>query len=321
MSTTLPQPVRDLLPKELQGKGLTEPWNFDQLYRFAQIFQASGMFTDVTDTAQAFVKICKGSELGMAPTVAMTAFDIIQKRLFIKPWAIAALINACGYGGYRVMEQTAECCSIVFLRKYPGTGWRECPMVSYTIAEAQAHGLVQRSPHWKASPAHMLYQRAMGRGGAMYFPELLAGLHPPQDDTPIEPEDHAANIEALFGPQVDPTAPLPHAGIPLETAQDAPQSTNAPQEVVEQGRRRGQRDAPRAPQGIWREQLASLAADLLGRLDEGKVNGGLAQRTKDATQKAELLARDHDATDDDGWSTLKALQGLAAEIEGQTSLL
>jgi recombinational DNA repair protein RecT len=112
------------------------------------------------------------------------------------------------------------------------------------------------------------------------------------------------------------------AAIPPETAQDAPQSTNAPQEVVgEQGRRRGHRDAPRAPQGIWREQLASLAADLRARLDEGQVNGGLAQRTKDATQKAERLAGDPEATDDDGWSALKALQGLAAEIEGQTSLL
>jgi Recombination directionality factor-like len=107
-----------------------------------------------------------------------------------------------------------------------------------------------------------------------------------------------------------------------KTAEDAPQSTNAPKEVVgEQDKRRGHRDAPSAPQGIWREQLASLAADLRARLDEGQINGGLAHRTKDATQKAERLARDPEATDDDGWSALKGLQGLAAEIAGQTSLL
>src|SRR4030095_3280133 len=99
--------------------------------------------------------------------------------------------------------------------------------------------------------------------------------------------------EDLFGDHSPtastPTAPPARDDTP-QTAEDAPQSTNAPKEVVgEQDKRRGPRDAPSAPQGIWREQLASLAADLLGRLDEGLVNGGLAQRTKDATQKAERL--------------------------------
>jgi hypothetical protein len=186
------------MPTALQGIRPTGASTFDELYRLAQVCQASGLFEDIKDASQAMVKIVKGAEMGIPPTAAMAAFDIIAKRLFIKPWAIAAKINTCGYGSYEIQQQTDEACTILFARKYPGRGWRDCPPVTFTFVEAKARGLVERSPHWKASPAHMLYQRAMGRGGAMYFPELLAGLEPPQDDTPIPPERHQKNLTDLF---------------------------------------------------------------------------------------------------------------------------
>ena len=170
---------RALVPTELKGLRPAGAYTFDELYRFAQMCHASGLFEDVTDAAQAMIKIVKGQELGLPPTTAMAGFDLIKKRLFIKPWVIAAQINACGYGSYRVTVQTAEVCSILFQRKYRGEGWRDCPLVSYTWAEAKGQSLVDRSAHWKASPGHMLYQRCMGRGGAMYFPELIAGLQTP----------------------------------------------------------------------------------------------------------------------------------------------
>lgn len=208
--------TKAMIPTELQGLRPPGAYSYDEMYRFAQVCQASGLFEDVTDVAQAFVKIAKGQELGLPPTTAMAAFDIIRKRLFIKPWAIAAKINTCGYGSYKVVEQSDTICTIAFRRKYHGEGWMDLEPVSYTIAEAKAHGLVDRSPHWKASPAHMLYQRCMGRGGAIYFPELLAGLTAPPDDTPIPEERHQQNIVDLFGDGSGPG-----------TAYDAPQSTTA----------------------------------------------------------------------------------------------
>jgi hypothetical protein len=205
-TTTLEKPM---LPAELRGELVAGHYNLEQMYRLAQLCQQSGLFEDVTDAAQAFVKIAKGQELGLPPMTAMGAFDVIVKRLFIKPWAIAAKINSCGYGRYTVLEQSAGCCTIRFARKIRGVGWEEYPPVSYTFAEATAHGLVKRSPHWQASPAHMLYQRCMGRGGAMYFPELLAGLEPPPDDTVVSDEQAQQNVIELFGEPVDPTAPPP----------------------------------------------------------------------------------------------------------------
>src|SRR6516165_8931908 len=77
--------MKELLPAELHGKGLASPLQFEELYKFAQICHASGMFEDVTDVAQAFVKICRGAEMGIPPTTAMHGFDIIKKRLFVKP--------------------------------------------------------------------------------------------------------------------------------------------------------------------------------------------------------------------------------------------
>lgn len=187
--------VRHLVPGLLPAGS----YSLEQLEHLATVCHKSGLFDDVTDAAQAFMKILKGQELGLPVTASMQAFDIIRKKLFIKPATIGALINSCGYGSYRVVEQTDHVCTIHFARKYPGQGWLDCPPVSYTITEARAHGLVERSPHWKASPAHMLYQRCMGRGGLMYFPELLAGLQPPQDNTPITAAQHIDNLHVLYG--------------------------------------------------------------------------------------------------------------------------
>lgn len=187
------------LPEELKAIRPAGGYSFEEYYRMAQVFHASGLFEDVTDAAIAMVKIMRGQELGLPPTTAMNAIDIIRKRMFLKPWAIAAKINACGYGGYHVTEQTPDRCTIQFVRKMPGRGWVDCPPVTFTFAEAKAHGLVDRSPHWKASPAHMLYQRAMGRGGAMYFPELLAGLEVAPDTSPVEDAEAQAAIADLFG--------------------------------------------------------------------------------------------------------------------------
>ena len=203
------------VPQELQGLRPAGAYTFDELYRLAQVCHASGLFGDVKDAAQAMIKIVKGQELGFPPTTAMSAFDIIQRQIFIKPWAIAAKINSCGYGAYRVQTQTKALCTIVFSRKMTGRGWEDLEPVSYTIEEAQAHGLIQRSPHWKASPENMLYQRCMGRGGAKYFPELLAGMLPPRDDTPVSLESHHTNIADLFGDVLEPApAPVPRTVTP-----------------------------------------------------------------------------------------------------------
>lgn len=205
-----PTALRQLVPGMLPAGS----YSLEQLEHLAAVCHKSGLFDDVTDAAQAFMKILKGQELGLPVTASMQAFDIIRKKLFIKPATIGALINTCGYGSYRVVEQTAQVCTIHFVRKYPAQGWLECPPVSYTLAEAKAHGLVERSPHWKASPAHMLYQRCMGRGGLMYFPELLAGLQPPQDDTPIAPAQHAQNLSDVYGVEPEPVATPPPAADP-----------------------------------------------------------------------------------------------------------
>ncbi len=218
--------ARQDMPRELVGLRPSGAYTFDELYRLAQVCHASGMFADTADAAQAMMKIVRGQEMGLPPTTAMTAFDIIQKRLFIKPWVIAAKINACGYGSYRVLTQTPQECTILFRRKYAGEGWADCPVVSYTIGEAELHGLVNRSPHWKASPANMLYQRAMGRGGAMYFPELLAGLQAPPDEEPIPPERHRQNIVDLFGD--DPRGSTP-VEVDSVTGELRPTGGNAPQ--------------------------------------------------------------------------------------------
>jgi len=259
----MPTKALTALPDELRGQ--TTVRSFDEFYRFAQVCQASGLFEDVRDAAQAFVMIAKGAEMGLAPMSAMQAFDLIKGHVFVKPWVIAGLINSCGYGSYEVLEQSPTQCAIQFRRKLPDKGWTDCPLVTYTLAEAQAHGLVQRSPHWKASPAHMLYQRCMGRGGAMYFPELLAGLEAPPDPAPISPERHADNLDALYGASLVPEAPrmpqdattpprtAPEPSPPLERTHEPPERQSAAWETL-----RAHADDPRLPEELRAQIQAAL---------------------------------------------------------------
>ena len=98
-----PPSLAQVLPGMLPAGSYT----IDPDERLATVCHKCGLFDDVTDAAQAFMKILKGQELGLPVTASMQAFDIIRKRLFIKPWAIADLIDSCGYGSYRVVQQNA----------------------------------------------------------------------------------------------------------------------------------------------------------------------------------------------------------------------
>jgi hypothetical protein len=210
--------LRDLRPLGAGG------YTFDEMYRLAQVCQACGLFEDVKDASQAMIKIVKGQELGLPPLSAMAAIDIVAKRLFLKPFAMAAKINTCGYGGFRVTVQTPEICTIIFMRKYPGLGWQDCPPVSYTIEEATGQGLLTRGGiHWKSTPAHMLYQRCLGRGAAMYFPEVLMGLTASFDEAPVSEAQHASNVADLYGDQATapPSLVLPSSAVPEGSPQTA----------------------------------------------------------------------------------------------------
>ena len=203
-------PARQPMPQELSGLRPAGSYTFDELYRLAQVCHASGLFEDVKDAAQAMIKIVKGQEMGFPPTTAMAAFDVIQKKVFIKPWAIAAKINSCGYGAYRIVEHTSQRCTIIFSKRYAGKGWEDLAPVTYSIEEAQQLGLTNRSPQWKSAPQNMLYHRCMGRGGSMHFPELLAGMEMPPDREPVSHERHVKNVQDLFGDDaIDVTPPAP----------------------------------------------------------------------------------------------------------------
>lgn len=266
--------MRKEMPTELVGLQPSGSYTFDELYRLAQVCHASGMFRDTADAAQAMMKILRGQEIGLTPTTAMSAFDIIKDRLFIKPWAIAAKINSCGYGTYRVLTQTDQECSILFRRKYAGEGWRDLPPVGYTIVEAKAHGLLERSPHWKASPGHMLYQRAMGRGGAMYFPELLAGLEAPPDDANIPMDRHQQNIRDLYGDiHGSPNAPnfARDAG-KVETSTNArsPETSRVSEPAVVAAS--GQKTPP-PQEPSWKMTLRAHRETIAGMAEEESVYG------------------------------------------------
>jgi len=217
----------------------------------ADAFVKSGLFKDISDSAQALVKIVKGQELGLQPMASMDAFYIIKGELMMASQCCAALVNACSYASYTPISHDEKHCTIRF-QKLTREGWVNFPDVTYTIEIAIARGVMEKgkardgreydkSPEWKADPKNMLYWRAMQRGVRYYFPELMAGLtadigYPAVtddkfneikadlfgDDPAVAPEPAAPlaeqHIADLYGEETRTTVPR----IPTEMHRDAP---------------------------------------------------------------------------------------------------
>lgn len=108
---------------------------------------------------------------------------------------------------------------------------------------------------------------------------------------------------------------------PAKTAQNRQGATQKlKQDVGAETEPEGPGSDPSAKSDAWREQLRHSSADLALALD-GTQEVELTRRVKEAVRKADILAGDPDATEEDGRTCLAVLEGLNAELAGQTTLL
>ena len=162
--------------------------DMQELRELAEVFVTSKMFPDVTQTAQAMVKIIAGHELGFEPIVSMTGIHIFQGKVSIGANLLASLIKDSGKYQYKVTEHTNTACEIVFYQQV-GDEWKQLGVpVRYTLKEAADAGLAGKDV-WKKYPADMLFASVIRKGCRRYCADVLRGTgsdHDVADEVEID---------------------------------------------------------------------------------------------------------------------------------------
>jgi hypothetical protein len=155
-------------------------------------FKASGLFPDLKDEAQAFVKVIAGRELGIGPMASMMGINVIQGKVTLSANLMASQVKSSRAYDYIVREHTAEVCRIDFLQNGEVCGTSE-----FTMEEARTAGLVKQGGPWVKYPKAMLFARALSQGVRWYCPDVLNGSPayvPEEMGASVNEEGEAVNV-------------------------------------------------------------------------------------------------------------------------------
>lgn len=176
-----------------------------ELKELAEIFVASGAFSDIKQVAQAQIKILAGHELGFSPIVSMTGIHFFQGKVSIGSNLIASLIKESPKYDYDIIEHSAAACAVQFYGTEGGVRRKLGVPVRYTIDEAAAAGLTSKDT-WKKYPADLLFAGVIRQGSRRHCADVLRGVTTETDsvvDIEIDAESVETATEIVEGDVVD----------------------------------------------------------------------------------------------------------------------
>jgi 5'-3' exonuclease len=155
-----------------------EPQTLGQAAQLAKAMFLSNLFGAGYGNQHAVLStILAGRELGLQAMASLRAFHIVEGKHQLSADFIRALVLKSGLVEYfRCTERTAERATFTIKRK----GDPEMSL-TYTIAEAQAAGLVKAKSGWEKNPADMLTARASSKLARLVCPEVVFGLYAPEE--------------------------------------------------------------------------------------------------------------------------------------------
>lgn len=186
-----------------------------EIREVAELAVASGYFTtrhtnkdsgSVTVTGpttipQAMIIIMKGHELGVKnPLTALQLVRVIYNSIIVAPQLLMALVKESSRYDYRVIERTAQVCTMEALEKF-GSDWVSLGEISWTAEMARKAG----TKNMDKFPAQMLTNRCMGDLARTHFPNIAAGVYVEgeiiegeivENDVPV-----TGNVAKVFAPE------------------------------------------------------------------------------------------------------------------------
>ena len=178
----------------------------------AKAFKASGMFPELRDEAQAFVKVIAGRELGIGPMASMMGINVIEGKVTLSANLMASQVKSSPVYDYIVREHSPEVCRMDFLQNGEVCGTSE-----FTMEDAQRAGLIKGGGAWQKYPKAMLFARALSQGVRWYCPDVLSGSPayvPEEMGAEVNQEGEAVEV---VNPEPTPEEPEEVTGEVVET--------------------------------------------------------------------------------------------------------
>jgi len=180
LSPPVPEPkheedvVRAVVP--FNPKGGFEFRDIDGMLRAANCYIQSGFAPPHLKKPQQLIILwAKAAEIGIGPMQAIEGFTIINNRVGIMGDLALALVEASGQLQKKTVTYSGEGeeleCTILLKRK-----GRSEQTYSFSVKEARAAGIYERSAVWRNYPKRMTYYRALGFGLRDEFSDILKGL-------------------------------------------------------------------------------------------------------------------------------------------------
>lgn len=161
--------------------------SLSEVRAIANIFWASGYFTDIRDEAQAVTKILYGREMGFTPIISMMGIYIIEGKPSLSANLLSTLIKRSGKYDYRLKENTSTRCAILFRQRDDSGKWEDLGETEFTIEEARQAKLKFKTKSgddgmWVKYPKAMLFARALSAGVRVHCPDVtICPLYVPEE--------------------------------------------------------------------------------------------------------------------------------------------
>lgn len=263
-------------------------------WRVSSALAASGMFKDANQASQAFAKVLIGRDLGISPTQALQAIDLVKGSIQLRGVLLASFVRRSRDYEYRVPEHTHDK-AVVQLLGFPcdepydglvrhrGQWWEVLGTETFTVADAKRAGLIKSGGAWEAHPKNMCLWRAMSNAVKFHAPELLGGVpvyvegEVVPDKALGEGEGDGQSVGLDLGPDVEAViaraTDLGHAGLADRATVEMQLGDQPPAKVVEWVKAANREldaipvdaevvdSAPEAPEAVLRQEMAQAGED------------------------------------------------------------
>jgi hypothetical protein len=172
------QPPRmSLVPVNGDYERQLEPQSMNQAVQLAQLLFKARLFSAYGTPEAVLSTVLSGRELGLSAMASLRAFHIVEGKPTMAADALRALVLKSGKAKYfRCTERTAERATFETQR-----GDDPPFSLSYTVAEAQAAGVVKPNSGWVKHSADMCIARASSKLARLVYPDVVAGLYAPEE--------------------------------------------------------------------------------------------------------------------------------------------
>lgn len=182
------------------------PTQIGELDLWAKRLYESGMFKDVKDVAEAFVKVTAGAELGLSPSQSMRGVHVIQGKTIIGAGLLSSLLDRPPYDFTTRFEPSIEqpqSCTITVFKNGVERGQSH-----FSLDDAKRAGLLKGGGNWEKYPSDMLFARAVSQAARRYAAGALGGAVYVEAHGEMEIQADPPRVTATVQRMNDPVQPV-----------------------------------------------------------------------------------------------------------------